>query len=62
MPFTKEELSELKVGLNELISGRQIYLNSDIKKHEEYYTMHKLEYDYELLRKVLKLIGEEESK
>lgn len=56
--FTQDNLKELKIALNELISSRVVYLHSNISNKEKEYTRGKLSYDYELLEMVLDLIDD----
>ena len=57
--FTKEELYELKISLNELIRSRQVYAQLGLSEEEIEFTVKKLKFDYGVLDKVLKLIEEE---
>lgn len=54
--FTHEELLELKSSLNTMIQQRLLYLHSITDDKEIQYTKDKLQYDYELLNKILKLL------
>ena len=56
--FTHEELLELKSSLNTIIQQRLLYLHSIIDDKEIQYTKDKLQYDYKLLNKILKLLEE----